>query len=146
MKSPDLIVALGSNVEEAFVYFEQVRRAFKSKFQLVQSSCLRYTPAVNFVRECLFLNQLLVVNKVDWDKGELTLFLKGLERETPRSLEREQQGWIDLDVDLLCWKGKLLKKEDFYREDIQNALRELDIFLEIVFPCCFPDSDLVIYK
>ena len=87
------------------------------------STVLRTEP-VNFPSPQPFTNQVAQV-ATDLSAEEIRRQLKSLEREAGRKPGDKSCGIVRLDLDLLCFDGRVLKPQDWHRQDVVSALEEL---------------------
>ena len=117
-------ISIGSN-ECQEDNLELARRRLSELFPGIRFSKERKTQPLFFQRPELFSNQVARFAS-DWEKRDVTLRLKAIEREAGRTPEEKKQEIVRLDIDLLSCDSVIYKPEDLKRDYIIRGMEELE--------------------
>lgn len=117
-------ISIGSN-EHQKDNLELARRRLSELFPGIRFSKEMETQPLFFQRPELFSNQVARFAS-DWQKGDVTLRLKAIEKEAGRTPEEKKQEIVRLDIDLLSCDSVIYKPEDLKRDYIIHGMEELE--------------------
>ena len=117
---------MGSNLPEGEQMLLWARQRLSEMLdgELRFSSVLRTEP-INFPSPLPFTNQVARAT-TGLTANEIQHRLKSLEREAGRKPKDKACGIVRLDLDLLCFDGRVLKAEDWQHPYIVSSRQELD--------------------
>ena len=121
-----IYIGIGSNLPEGeqMLLWARQRLAEVLGGEQHYSTILRTEP-IDFPSPQPFTNQVARV-ATSLSAEDVQRKLKSLEREAGRKPKDKAHGIVRLDLDLLCFNGRVLKTEDWHRQDIVSARKELD--------------------
>ena len=121
-----IYIGMGSNLPEGEQMLLWARQRLSEMLdgELRFSSVLRTEP-INIPSPLPFTNQVAQAT-TGLTATEIQHRLKSLEREAGRKPEDKACGMVRLDLDLLCFDGRVLKAEDWHRPYIVSSRQELD--------------------
>ena len=120
-----IYIGMGSNLPKGGQMLLWARRRLAELVGGEQhySTALRTEP-VDFPYPQPFTNQVARI-ETELSAEAIRRRLKSLEREAGRKPEDKAQGIVRLDLDLLCFEGRVLKAKDWQRQDVISAREEL---------------------
>lgn len=118
-------IGLGSN-EPTPDAISSVRPELQAALPGIRFSRLRQTAPVGFSSPRPFYNQVARCS-TGMTGEELTALLKRLETAHGRRPEDKAAGIVRLDLDLLCYDGRILKPKDWNRTDVKEGVEELSV-------------------
>ena len=117
------IIALGSN-SESEKNITKAEEFLKLAFSNIRFSDPIYTEPINIPNPALFLNLVAIFDSPLNDE-EIKSILKRIEKEMGRNSSENIKYQIIIDIDLIKWGNKILKKDDFSRKYIQEGIESL---------------------
>ncbi|MBO4801772.1 MAG: 2-amino-4-hydroxy-6-hydroxymethyldihydropteridine diphosphokinase [Bacteroidaceae bacterium] len=126
MKTHLLYISIGTNLSTAEQVLLWTKRKLSEAFRgtAYYSTAVKTDP-INFTNPEKFTNQLVAINTTVPTKLAIPL-LKNLERQLGRTEDDANRGVVRLDLDLLWMDGKILQPEDWERDYIVQARKELE--------------------
>lgn len=120
------IISMGSNCDKA-----ENMAAAKSALKALFGDDIRFSPVLETEPIGMdggetFLNALALAHTDD-DCADVTARLKSVERNMGRIAQEKSAGIIRIDIDLIAFGGRVLKKEDWGRAYVKDLLHSLDI-------------------
>lgn len=104
-------IGLGSNVGDRWGYLrEAVKRISRRCGDVIASSSIRETKAVDYTDQPDFMNQVIKIG-TDLSPDELLIALKEIESEIGR-IYRFDKGPREIDLDILLYDNIILNKDD----------------------------------
>lgn len=142
-----LIISTGSNIGERESFLEKAKTVLSQKYKLIESSNIYESPAVDYLNQPDFLNQVLVFELPTDEPKEVLTFLLNLEKEMGR-LRNIDKGPRTIDLDILFWDDKKIDSETlsiphprlFQRSFIVKPLKELEVFNKLENNFSFPNK------
>lgn len=126
MKKHLLYIGIGTNLSTAEQVLLWTKRKLSEAFRgkAYYSTAVKTEP-INLPHSGMFTNQLVAIETTVPTKLAKPL-LKNLERELGRTEDDANRGVVRLDLDLLWMDGQVLAPEDWDRDYIVAARKELE--------------------
>ncbi|MBR5918994.1 MAG: 2-amino-4-hydroxy-6-hydroxymethyldihydropteridine diphosphokinase [Prevotella sp.] len=124
-EAKDLIISIGTNVEQSINMFMGKRR-LEELLHSVQYSTEVWSDAIDLPESDRFLNCLARVRTVHGLK-QVQQALKQIERRCGVSQAMKHTGIVKLDLDILLYGNERFHEEDWERPYIQQLMRELNV-------------------
>lgn len=118
-----IVLGIGSN-EDGEKHLALAKRLLLSTFDSLKFSEVLTTTPVDYPRKSPFLNQV-AIGQTEYDYEMVASFLKKVEKHLGRTVQKEKEYRIPIDIDLIQWDDRLLKPSDMERDYIQSGLNEL---------------------
>lgn len=115
------LLCMGSN-SDGDLHLRHAREALTDAFPGIHFGMLMITDAVGSTYRSPFYNQLAVFS-TDLTPEYIHRRCKKIEREEGRSREDKRTGIVKLDIDLLKYDRRILKKEDMKRDYILEGIK-----------------------
>lgn len=147
----DLILSTGSNIGERVEFLEKAKNLLSKSFQLIESSRIYESPAVDYLNQPNFLNQVLHLKSSIENPSDVLKMTLEIENELGRKREIDK-GPRTLDIDILFWNLDSIDLPNlqvphprmFQRSFIAHPLFELKISKKLQekfpFPSVFDNS------
>lgn len=117
------ILCLGSNTN-AEMQMANAREALLSFFPDIRFSTLQETEAIGSTFHSPFLNQIAVFH-THLSAPVIREMLKEIEKRAGRQAQDKAQGIVTIDIDLIKHGKRILKKDDYQRDFVQQGISEL---------------------
>ena len=117
------ILGLGSNTD-ATTQLAFAREMLQTIFSDIRFSSILETKAIGSDFHSPFLNQVAIFHS-QLSAYDIRKKLKKIERQAGRQPRDKSQGIVKLDIDLIIYDSKVLKKNDLMRDFVQQGINEL---------------------
>ena len=152
----NLIISTGSNIGERESYLIEAKNKLASLYKLVEESNIYESPAVDYLNQPDFLNQVLSFELPKQNPSSVMLQLLEIEKEMGRKRDIDK-GPRTIDLDILFWGLEALNSPQlttphprlFERSFIVLPLKELAVFPVLAEKFKFPkkfDNSCWVFK
>lgn len=118
------LLSLGSN-DAPEAALEQARELLKQRFQTIRWGVAKKTEPIGMPPGTpWFMNQVGVLY-TPLSSKEIRSVLKEMEELIGQTPEAKEKGCIRMDIDLLCFNGKVLKEKEYNYPCIRSLIKEL---------------------
>lgn len=142
-----LIISTGSNIGERKKYLQLAKEKLQENYELIEESNVYESPAVDYLNQPDFLNQVLCFElPVENPQNVLSNLLR-IEKDMGRKRDIDK-GPRTLDLDILFWGLEHIKEPHlaiphprlFQRSFIVKPLQELTVFSQLKKHFSFPNK------
>lgn len=116
----EVLLGLGANVDRER-NLGRARGMLRTRFPAIRFSEPVYTAPEDFPFPEPFLNQVALLY-TDEAPEEVAAALKRIERAVGRRPEDKARGRVPIDIDLLCWDGRVLRPGDMARAYVREGM------------------------
>jgi len=150
-----LVISLGSNVGDSKSYLDKAKTRLCAYFKITEHSRVYLSPAVDYLNQPDFLNQVLVFKTPELSPTEVLKIVLAIEKDLGR-VRNIDKGPRTIDIDILFWNLFTMTDENliiphprlFERSFIVKPLQELEIInylsREFSFPQTFTNTAMPI--
>jgi len=118
------LLSLGSN-DAPEVSLEQARKLLEQRFQSLHWGAAKKTEPIGMPAGTpWFINQVASLY-TSLSSDEVRSVLKEMEKFIGQTPEAKAKGVIRIDIDLLCYNGKVLKEKEYNYPCIRSLINEL---------------------
>lgn len=118
-----IIISIGSN-KNSESNIEYCRKALSKLFDFIIFSSTSVTKPFGVQYKNDFLNQLALA-RTGRALTEIKSMVKRIEKEMGRTIEDEEQGLVEIDIDIVKWNNEVLKEKDWQRNYVIDLLPSL---------------------
>lgn len=142
-----LVISLGSNIGDRLANLQEAKKLLVKNFSLIEESPIYRSPAVDYLDQPEFLNQVLSFDKPSDNPQECLGIALEIENKMGRVREISKGPRV-IDIDLLFWGTETINFNNlqiphprlFERSFIVLPLKDLSIFNTLSKSFSFPNS------
>lgn len=143
----NMILSTGSNLGDRIHHLNEAKRSLSLIFKLVEESPIYESPAVDYLNQPDFLNQVLSFEIPSNSPDQVLKEILSIEKDLGR-IRNINKGPRTVDIDILFWGDKVIKQENleiphprlFERSFIVSPLKDLSGFAALSNTFQFKDK------